>query len=508
MKKIRKKKDKVALNPIFTFCLLIFGVIILSGILTLFNVSSTYNIISNNGSYVKELVTIENLFSLSGIKYIFSNAVSNFVSFTPLAMFIITLFGISIMDKSGFLDSLFYVLTRKVSKRVVTFVLSLVCIISSIGGDLSYIVLIPIAGLLFKYGKRNPKAGIICAFASLSCGIGINLFMSSIDASLLGYTTNAANLLIKDYTINPYCHLLIMVISIIALSFFITAITEKVTIPKLGKYDFDEKEDILTKKERKGLFVALLAGFIYLLIFIYNIIPNVPFGGNLLDYHQELYIDKLFGYNSFFNQGFVFVVTLLFFILGLTYGLTTKTIKSQKDFSDALSYLLDGIGRVLVLIFFASTLIFIFKKTNIGLIITSGFANLISSSGFTGLPLVLLLFILSILATLVVPSSISKWAVLSPSVVPTFMNAGLSPEFATLLFRAGECVSYGLTPVMAYYVIYLAMLNIYSDDEEGIFGSLKYMIPYSLATLALWLVLIIIFYVTGMPLGIGAHPGL
>ena len=47
------------------------------------------------------------------------------------------------------------------------------------------------------------------------------------------------------------------------------------------------------------------------MIFVYNIIPNAPLGGALLDYSQTLYIDKLFGYNSFFNQGFVFVVTIL-----------------------------------------------------------------------------------------------------------------------------------------------------------------------------------------------------
>ena len=125
MKRIRKIRDKIVFHPIITFCLLILGVIVLSGVLTLFNVSATYNAISNNGTYVKELVKPENLFSLSGLKFIFSNAVSNFASFTPLSMLIISLFGIGIMDKSGYLDSLFYVLTKKASKRMVTFVLSL-----------------------------------------------------------------------------------------------------------------------------------------------------------------------------------------------------------------------------------------------------------------------------------------------------------------------------------------------------------------------------------------------
>ena len=114
--RIKRKYEKVMLHPIMTFCLLIFGTIILSGVLTLFNASATYSKVSNIGSYVSDSGYVENLFSLSGLKVIFSNAVSNFASFVPLSMLIITLMGIGVMDKTGFLDSLFYVLTRNTVK--------------------------------------------------------------------------------------------------------------------------------------------------------------------------------------------------------------------------------------------------------------------------------------------------------------------------------------------------------------------------------------------------------
>jgi aminobenzoyl-glutamate transport protein len=510
MKRIRRVREKVVLHPIMTFCILILLTIIASGILTLFNVSANYSKISNSGTYVKELVTVENLFSLSGLKFIFSNAVSNFASFTPLSMLIITLIGFGIMDKSGFLDSFFYILTKRVSKRAVTFTLSLICILASIGGDLSYIVLIPLAANLFKYGKRNPKAGIVCSFASLSCGIGINILMNSIDSTLLGYTKLSASLLSKDYAINPYCNILIMFLAAIILALIVTSVTEKIIVPKLGHYDLlDETEDYFTKKERKGLVIALFAGIVYLLIFVYNIIPNAPLGGNLLDYSQDLYIDKLFGYNSFFNQGFVFVVTLLFFILGLTYGLVSKSIKNNNDVWAFLSYSLDNIGKILVLIFFASTLIFIFKKTNIGQVITAALSNVINNSGFTGIPLIILLFLISALCTLVLPNSVSKWSILSGVTVPVFMNAGMSPEFAAVIFRAGECVTYGLTPIMAYFVVYLAFMELYSEGtEEGLYGDIKYIMPYAGYTLLMWFILLIGFYIIGLPLGIGAYPGL
>ena len=509
--KIKRKYQKVMLHPIMTFCLLILVTIVLSGILSLFNASATYNRVSNTGTYVKELVHVENLFSLRGLKYIFSNAVSSFASFTPLSMLIITLIGFGVMDKSGFLDSFFYVLTKRVSKKVVTFTLSLICILASIGGDLSYIVLIPLAALLFKYGKRHPKAGIICAFASLSCGIGINIFMNSIDSALLGYTELAARLLSPDYSIGTFSYVLVMFVAALILAGIVTSVTEKVVVPKLGKYALlDEEEDYFTKTERKALTISLIAGLIYLLIFIYNIIPNAPLGGNLLDYSQELYIDKLFGYNSFFNHGFVFVVTLLFVILGLVYGAYNKTIKNVKDLCNGFSYSLDYIGKVLVLIFFASALIFIFKKSNFGTVVTAYLASLINNANFTGVPLILLTLFVSAICTLVVPSSTLKWSILSGSVVPAFMNAGISPEFAQLTFRAGECFTYALTPLMAYFVIYLSFMELYSTstDRDGVWGNIKYLMPYSAYTCLMWIVIIVLCYLIGLPLGIGSSVAL
>lgn len=221
MKRIKKLRKKSSLHPILSFCLLILIVIVVSGILTLFDITTSYSKISTNGTYIKELVSSENLFSLHGLKIMFSNAVSNFAAFTPLSMLIIVLIGIGIMDKTGFLDSLFYVLTKRSSKKVVTFVLSLLCILSSIAGDLGYVIFIPLSALLFKYGKRHPKAGIICAFASLACGSAINVFMSSIDTTLMGYTNMAASLLIKDYTSSVLAYFIIMGIASILLAIIV-----------------------------------------------------------------------------------------------------------------------------------------------------------------------------------------------------------------------------------------------------------------------------------------------
>lgn len=508
MKKFKRLRDKILLHPIMTFLLLTAFTVILSGILDVFDVSVTYNKINlKTGGYESTLVTVESLLNLSGIKYIFSNTVSNFVSFTPLSMLLIVLIGIGIMDRSGFLDTMFFLLTKRLSKRVVTFLFSLICIISSIAGDLCFVIFIPLAALLFKYGKRNPKVGIISAFAALSLGYGLNIFISSVDSTLITATENAARIVANNYTISSACYLFIMIPAVLIGAALITYVTEKIIAPKLGKYEDEEEEivtdkDSLTRREKRGLILAGIGAAIYLLVFIYNIIPNVPLGGNLLDYSQARYIDKLFGYESFFNDGFVFVITFLFFICGLLYGIGTKSVSNHRDICNFLSHSIDGIGRVIVLIFFASMFISLYKYTNIGVLITAMFANVFNNTSFTGIPLIILALLFAMVSVLARPDFVIRWGILSGSYVPVMMSSGLSAEFAQLVFVVGSSICYPLTPVMAYFVIYVSYLEKYDKDGVGILKCIKMMLPYVFVILCMWIVLLLLWSVIGLPLGL------
>lgn len=510
-----KFKEKMTLHPIMTLLIMIIITIVISGFLALLETQVAYSKINANYlEYISTSVSIKSLFSLSGLKYIFTNTVANFVAFTPLSSLIIILIGIGVMEKSGFLKTAITLLTKKASKNKVTFVLVLISVIASIIGDLSFIILIPLSALLFLYGKRNPSIGIIASFAGMTCGSGISILFTSIDSALMSSTLLSATMVDANYTIHKYFAILIMLVATILVSVIITKITENYIAKKLPKYEFSEielEEEIsIGRREMRGLIFGLGAGILYLLIFIYNIIPGLPLSGNLLDNSQVFYIDKLFSYNSFFSNGFVFIVTMFFVILGFFYGLGAKTIKNNKDFCDTLGHSLDGTGKTLVLIFFASTFISIFKQTEIGNIIVAALTNLIGSVEFSAVPLIILLFLVAAITTIFVPSSISKWAIISGVAVPVFMNAGLSPEFAQVVFRFGESMTMGLTPMLAYFVIYLAYLEKYNQNEKPIslFTTLKYQLPYSLTIGAILLILLIVWYIIGLPIGINAWVGL
>ncbi len=511
MKRI-KKKNRGPLHPLMVYVLLIAIVIILSGFLHLIDAGATFNKVNTiTGDLNPQTEVITNLFSLSGIKYIFTSTVSNFANFSVLSNLIILLMGISIMDKSGFLQTAITLTTKRLKKKTVTFIFVFICVIASLLGDLSYLIFIPLGSLLFYYGKRNPAIGAICAFAAISLGNSLSIIFTSTDSGLLNYTLQAAHTMNESYVINHTAYIIIMSVAVILVSYIITFVTENIIAKRVAKYEFTEtelEEDIVTKDEEKGMIFACGAAIIYLIIFIYSIIPNLPLSGALLDNSQVYYIDKLFSVNSFFSKGFVFIVMMLFIILGLFYGIGVKSIKNHQDFFDNLGHSLDGIGNMLVMIFLASTFISIFKQTNIGNVLVASIGNIIHNSNFTGIALIILIFIGVFISNLFIPSSTLKWYLLSANIIPVMMQSGMSPEFGQLVFRFAETSSMNITPLLASFIVYLAILEKYNQgiNKVRLIDSIKYQIPYTIIVSITLLVIIIIWYIIGIPLGINTFP--
>lgn len=508
MKKFKRLSDKVIMHPMMTFLFLTALVIVASGILDLFGASVTYsNINSRTGNFTSTLITVDSLLSLSGIKYVFSTTVKNFADFAPLSTLLITLIGIGIMDRSGFLDTLFFVFTKKLNKTFVTFMLVVLCLLSSITGDLTFVVWIPLSALLFKYGKRNPMAGIVTSFASICVGYGISVGLSSIDSALVNMTEISASTITKNYLMDTHCFTWISIAALIFAAVIITYITERITVPKLGKYQEEdeivEDKEKLTRKEKRGLLFAFIGIVIYMIFFIWNIIPNAPLGGKLLNYNETRYIDMLFGANSFFADGYVFVITFLFFIAGFLYGFGAKNIENHRDVADYLGHSLDEIGKVIVLIFFGSLFISLLRYSKIGDLFTGILTNGLTNIGIGGIPLLVIVFLFCLISTPMLPSFTARWNILHSTVVPLMMTAGFTPEFAQLTFTTASSVGYALTPAMAYFVIYVAYMEKYGKKEVGTVKCIRLVRPYAVAMAIVWLALLILWYLVGLPLGIG-----
>ena len=526
----KKKLKKFYFHPVTTYVLLIFLVLFVSLILAGLHVSATYNVINEQtGELEKTIVSVKNMISYEGIKSIISNATTNFVSFTTLSTLLITLIGIATADVTGLIQTFMKRRLAKINPKFITFVIFLLAVFSSIVNEVGYAILIPLGALLFLFNGRNPLAGIATAFGGVAFGYSISFFVGTIDIGLIPYTIRAAELIDETFYVRMTSNLYIMIVSCIVISIVGAIITEKFVVKKLGRYihktkddlgqtkeieyldlQYEERKKILEEaKEKRGMKFALIAAIVLGVLFIYALIPGLPLSGMLLDLEQETYVDQLFGDKSYFQDAFTYVVALFFIITGIAYGIGSESIKNDKELFTKISERLSNLGLLVVLTFFAAQFIAIFKETNIGVVITAGLTNLLKILPLSGIALILFAVIIIAISNLFVTTSLAKWQIISPVLIPAMMQMNISPQFGQFIFRAAESITNGITPLLAYFVVYIGYLNIYNREEQKSFTikeGIKLMVPYLIGLGLTWLFIIILWYVIGLPLGPATYP--
>lgn len=509
--KLKKKLKRVKFHPALVFFTLTIVVMVISSVGGILNIESNYYTVNSvTGDLESQVININNLFNRTGIQYLISSLLSNFINFAPLGTFILGLMGVGVAYKSGFLNTTNKIIAKFVPRKVLTFLIVLLGVISAMFYDVGYVILIPLAAILFTDLGRHPSAGICAAFAGITFGSGANVVANSLDSSLLPYTKSATTILDVTYKVNTSGNVIFQIVSTILIAYVGALVTERIIIPKLGKYNFDEEEIEArkiepNKTEIKGFIIAVLAIIAISIPLIYCIIPGLPFSGLLLYLKDTGYVNQLFGSNSYFYQGSVFIFSALLMVAGLVYGLRVKTITNNRDFVDGMNYYLKDLSSLLVLIFFAAQFCLIFKQTNIGVFLVSSLTNWISNLELTGIVLVLVTFFLTLISTILVPVAATKWAIIAPIIVPMFMQSSLTPEFAQAVFRAADSSIKGITPIFTYFVILIGFLQIYNkrkNDPVTISRAISLMTPYTIAFTILWLAIVIIFYTLGIPIGI------
>lgn len=522
-KKIRLKK--ISFHPITTFIILTFAIMLLSSVLSWLQVQASYSRINGSNELESVVVAVEGLFNFEGFKYLISNAAKNFVSFTPLSTLLVGLIGLAVAHASGFIDTFIKRGTLKINNKTLTFIIILFAVLSSIINEVGYVILIPLSALIFLANGRNPLLGITAAFCGVAFGYGVTMFAGSMEMNLIPYTEKAAFLIDNQYHVGLLSNLYVIIISSIVLSFVGTYLIENVVSKKIGRYhlasddmngetreiklDMVEieqqrklEEDL---REKKGLRYASISFILFVILFAYMLIPGLPGSGLLLDMNEKVYINQLFGENAYFQEGFTFLMSLMFLVVGLSYGLGAKTIKSDKELVEKSSIYLKDVGYLFSLVFFAAQFIAIFKKTNIGVVILAQISGIIRGLPFSGLPLVISILILMAFSGLFVTTQIAKWSVFSPVVVPMLMQNNISPQFAQFIFRASDSMAKGFTPLLAYFVIYLGYLNVYNTEKEpiSIRKALSYVYPYFLIISITWILIVALIYIMGIPIGNG-----
>ena len=531
--KIKKKKlrlKRVYLHPTTSFLLLTIITIFLSAILSAFQMQGVYGQIDLNTSSIDQtLVTVKNLLSFNELKVIISNSITNFLSFGPLGTLLISLVGISIAEATGFLEVLTRRKIKKIPKEYLTFIIIFLSVISSIINDVGYSILIPIAGLLYFMNDRNPILGIVTSFCGVSFGYGVTIFTGSQDVTLINYTRAATSIIDKNMHISLSSNLIFIIVATIIISIVGTLVIEKIIAKQIGHYKREELDSKTEKykvinleeeeqkeiekdlREKKGLKIAHIVGIILLLLTIYSLIPNLPASGFLLDNTKQTYVEKLFGENAYFQNSFTLIISMFLIIISLAYAKGAGTLKNDKELIEKASTRFENIGSIILLFFIFSQFISVFKETNIGTVITIWLSNLLNQMTLTGIPLIIISTLFVAISSLFLTSLPTKWSIYSSIIVPMYMQANLSPEFGQIVVRVGDSMTKGITPFLAAFAIYIGYLNIYNLNKEKpytITRAINLIKPYFLIISLTWLLLLIGWYLVGLPIGPNVYPTL
>ncbi|MFT5287411.1 MAG: aminobenzoyl-glutamate transport protein, partial [Planctomycetota bacterium] len=399
-------------------------------------------------------------------------------------------------------------------KNLLTMVIVFAAVVSNTASEMGYVVLIPLAAVVFYAVGRNPLVGLAAAFAGVSGGYSANILIGTVDPLLAGITTEAARIIDPSFapggtnevlaTANYY----FMVVSTLMITIVGTLVTTKIVEPRLGVYDPSRAEDgieeatremgALSAKEKRGLKLAFLTIGIMILGLLALTLPENGWFRDPAE--NETLVKDL----KPMLKSVVALIFAFFIIPAVVYGRVTGTMKNDRDVIDGMAKAMSSMGLYMVLVFFAAQFVAFFNWTNLGTITAVVGADLLEQWNLTG-PLVFLPFIaMCCCVNLMLGSASAQWTVTAPIFVPMLMSVGYSPQVIQAAYRIGDSTTNIITPMMSYFGLILAFAMRY-DKKLGIGTLISMMVPYSIAFLIGW---VILFYgwvfLFDFPVGPGA----
>jgi aminobenzoyl-glutamate transport protein len=441
-------------------------------------------------------VSAVNLISKEGLHQIILEMVNNYTGFAPLGIVMVAMLGIGIAESSGLLKAGINALLLKAPRNSITFMVVFTGILSNVASDIGYILIIPMAGLIFHSLGRHPIAGMSAAFAGVSGGFSANLLIGTIDPLLAGLSTEAARIIDPAYYVMPTANYFFMATSTFAIAFVGTWVTKAWIEPRLGEYTGNVEQEPITRlnqNEKKGLKAVLWILLAWIALFSAGLIPAEGFLRG--DDHSILHSPLL--------KGFIAVLFIVASTCGIAYGYIAGTFRKHEDVISGMNNSFKSLVSFLVLVFFAAQFVAWFKWSNLGILIAIKGAAILQSIDMGLIPLVVLFIIFSGIINMFMGSASAKWAIMGPVFIPMFMLLGYSPELSQAVFRIGDSVTNVISPMMSFFALIIVYYQKY-DSKAGIGTLIATMLPFTIAFFVVWTILMIVWIWFGIPLGPGA----
>ncbi|ADW74649.1 MULTISPECIES: p-aminobenzoyl-glutamate transporter [Rahnella] len=480
-------------NPFLLFVYLIAVLMVASAVISWLNITAVN---PTNG----EVIHVKNLLSVEGIQWILPNVIKNFSGFTPLGSILALVIGAGLAERVGLLQSLMYKMASKVNARYASYMVIFIAFFSHISSDAALVVMPPLGALIFLAVGRHPVAGLLAAIAGVGCGFTANLLIVTTDVLLSGLSTEAAKAINPAVQVSVIDNWYFMAASVILLTIVGAILTDKFVEPRLPVYHGERNEEMkkLTPEQNRGLMASGIAALVFIALVALLVVPEAaplrnPKTGGIIP--------------SPFIQGIVPLIILFFFVISVPYGMVTKQIRSASDVPDLLVDPMKSMAGFIVMVFPLSQFVAFFNWSNMGKFMAIGLTDVLENLGMTGIPAFLGLIFLSALLCMFIASGSAIWSILAPIFVPMFMLLGFHPAFAQIVFRVADSSVIPLAPMSPFVPLFLGFLQRYNKEAKlGTYYSL--VLPYPIVFFVVWLLMLVGWYLLGLPIGPGVYPHL
>ena len=461
----------------------------------------------------EEPTVIKGLFTGEGLAWLTTSLGENYMGFPPLITVMPILLGIGIAQHSGLLAAGIRFLFGRSPGWLLPYVVGCVGVISSIMADSAFVVVPPLAALVFKAAGRHPVAGLLGGFAAAGAGYSTNIFPTSLDALFAGITTSAIETFpgLGATAVNPVSNWFFNIASSLVLGVLAGVIIDRVIEPRLIRQDVprDETADegdlaassgsarqmraALDPAERKGLLAAVLAGAaLTALVLVAALLPESPWRNE----------EGGFLPRSPLLSSIVFLVFSYFVVLGAVYGAVVGTLRSTRDAVEMMTAAIREMLPFLVLAFVLGNFIALFNWSGIGSWIAVTGAAGLEAIGLTGFGAILGFILLASGLNLFIISGSGMWTIMAAVFVPMFALLGYEPAFTQAAFRVGDSATQIITPMNPYMVVLLGMLRRY-EPAAGLGTLFARMLPFVVPFWLVWTVILAVFFFVDLPLGPG-----
>lgn len=469
----------------------------------------------------KEPIKIINQLTATSLVGFLSNMVKTFVEFPPLGLVLVAMLGVGVAEHAGLINAALKGLLRLTPQMLLTPMLILVGILSHSAGDSGHVLVIPLGGAMFAAAGRHPLLGITTAFAGVSGGFSANFIPSALDPLLQGFTQKAAQIIDPNAVVNPLCNWFFMSATCLVITCVGWYVSDWIIEPRLARVPIDppdfgstqatasnaasgtniatgsntEQLGQLNAAEVRGLKLALGVMAAGLAMLVVSLLPgDSPFRSSE---------GKLAGHDAPLMKSIIPLIFFFFFVPGVVYGYTAGTIRHHRDVVKGMNRAMESVTYYLVMAFFASQFTAVFTQSNVGVLIAVKGANALQAINMPPQFTIVGIIALSSLVNLVIGSASAKWALLSPIFVPMLMSLGLSAELTQVAYRIGDSSTNIISPLFPYFPLVVVYAQRYVQST-GIGTMISLMLPYSIAFMIAWTLLLLVFWSTGIPLGIDA----